>query len=63
MVLFTHKLSIFSGYQNVHLRAFGADDLACQWVSTQVDVATVCLVDGDSGHLAQNLDGKEMKSD
>ncbi|TNN57356.1 Palmitoyl-protein thioesterase 1 [Liparis tanakae] len=52
----THKVSVFAGHQDVHLGALGADDLAAQGVFAQVDVAAVGLVDGDRGHLPQDLD-------
>lgn len=54
----THKLSIFVGYQHVHLWAFGADDLTLQRVLAQINVAAICLVDGDSWDLPHNLETK-----
>lgn len=51
----THKLAVTVGYQDVHLRALGADDLAAQRLLAQVDMATVRLVDGDGGDLPHDL--------
>lgn len=57
----THKVIVFR-YQDVHLWALGADDLAVQRVLAQVDMATVRLVDGDSGDLTQDLDTNRQQS-
>jgi len=57
----THKLSVFAGHQDVHLGALGADDLAAQGVFAQVDLAAVGLVDGDRGHLPQDLDTRRTQ--
>lgn len=51
----TYKLSVFVGYQDVHLRALGADDLTVQRIVAQVDMATIGLVDGDGGHFTHDL--------
>lgn len=51
----TYKFSIFVGYQDVHLWALGADDLALQRVFAQVNMATVRLVDGDGGDFTHDL--------
>lgn len=58
----THKLSVVFGYQDVHLRAFGADDLAADGVFAQVHLAAVRLVDGDGGHLPHHLRGEVQKT-
>lgn len=50
-----HKFSVFAGYQDVHLGALGADDLAVQRIAAQVHVATIRLVDGDGGDLPHDL--------
>lgn len=55
----THEVSVIAGYQDVHLWALGADDLTAQRVFAQVDMATVRLVDGDSGHLTHDLHTKK----
>lgn len=51
----THKLSVLFGYQDVHLGALGADDLAAEGAFAQVHLAAVRLVDGDGGHLPHDL--------
>lgn len=57
----THKLSVVFGYEDVHLGAFGADDVAIDGVFAQVHLAAVRLVDGDGGHLPHDLRGGETQ--
>lgn len=51
----TYKIIISLRYQDVHLRACGTDDVAVEGVLAQVDLAALCLVDGDGGNFSQYL--------
>lgn len=51
----THKIIIPLRYQDVHLRARGTDDVTVEGVLAQVDLAALCLVDGDGGNFSQYL--------
>lgn len=54
----TYKFIIFLWNQDVHLRALGADDVTVEGFLAQVDLAALCLVDGNGGNFSQNLQGK-----
>lgn len=43
-------------YQDVHLRALGTDDVTVQGILIQVDLAALCLVDGNGGNSSQHLE-------
>lgn len=51
----THIFVISLWYQDVHLRALGTDDVTVEGVFTQVDLAALCLVDGNGGNFSQHL--------
>lgn len=50
----TYKFIIL-WYQDVHLRAVSADDVTVEGFLAQVDLAALCLVDGNGGNFSQNL--------
>lgn len=51
----THIFAIFLWYHDVHLRALGTDDVTVEGVLAQVDLAALCLVDGNGGNGSQHL--------
>lgn len=55
LILDTHIIVISLWYQDVHLRALGTDDITVEGVLTQVDLAALCLVDGNGGNCSQHL--------
>lgn len=51
----THIIIIFLRNQDVHFRTLGTDNLTVERLLTQVDVASLCLIDGHGRHFPQDL--------
>lgn len=43
-------------YQDVHLRALRTDNGTVQGILAQVDLAALCLIDGNGGNSSQHLE-------
>lgn len=51
----THVVIVSCWYHDVHLGAFGTDDVTAEGVLTQIDLAALGFVDGHGGNCTQHL--------